>query len=309
MWHDIKTLNASANLLLGSLVLILLTAGLWWVAQRPMFTLKTIRIESAAQHQLLHVNPLTIKSTALPRLRGNFFTTNLDAVRQAFELVPWVRRASVRREWPNRLVVELEEHQPLGTWGDEGRLISVMGDVFTANLAEAEEEGELPQFAGPTGSEKEVVSRFNELREWLAPINLVPDGVALSSRYAWSAKLNNGMQLEIGREQDKTTVKQRIDRLISVYPQLVARLQDRIDNVDLRYPNGMALRASGMSFEPIKADLRKAVGTPSMKSNAAKNLQKSTDKKAVKSGEKNKATTRGGSTKTTSASSAVIGAT
>ena len=259
MWHDIKTLNTTSNLLLGSLVLILLSAGLWWVAQRPMFTLKVIRVEGAAGHQMLHVNPLTIKSTALPRLRGNFFTANLDAVRQAFEMVPWVRRASVRREWPNRLVIDIEEHQPLGIWGDEGRLVSVAGDVFTANLAEAEESGELPQFEGPLGSEKEVIGRFNDLRAWFAPVHLMPDAVQLSSRYAWSVKLNNGMQIELGREQDKTTLKQRVDRLISVYPQLVARLQDRIDKVDLRYPNGMALRASGMSFEPEKPSSSKPI--------------------------------------------------
>ena len=252
MWHDIKTLNATSNLLLGAVALLLLTAGLWWVAQRPMFTLKVIRVEGVADHQLLHVNPLTIKSTALPRLRGNFFTANLESIRQAFEMVPWVRRASVRREWPNRLVIDIEEHQPLGIWGDEGRLVSVTGDVFTANLAEAEEAGELPQFDGPAGSEKEVINRFNELRDWFAPVHLAPDAVQLSSRYAWSVKLNNGMQVELGREQDKATLKQRVDRLISVYPQLVARLQDRIDNVDLRYPNGMALRASGMSLDAQK---------------------------------------------------------
>lgn len=252
MWHDTKTLNTASGLLMGSLALILMSAGLWWAAQRPMFSLKVIRVEGVADHQLLHVNPLTIKSTALPRLRGNFFTANLDAVRQAFEMVPWVHRASVRREWPNRLVIELEEYQPLGTWGDEGRLVSMTGDVFTANLAEAEEGGELPQFDGPAGSEREVVSRFNDLRDWFAPVHLAPDAVELSSRYAWSVKLNNGMRVELGRERDKTTLKERVDRLISVYPQLVARLQDRIDNIDLRYPNGMALRASGMTFEPKK---------------------------------------------------------
>jgi cell division protein FtsQ len=273
MWHDTKTLNTTSAVLMGSLVLILMSAGIWWVAQRPMFSLKVIRVEGVADHPLLHVNPLTIKSTALPRLRGNFFTANLDAVRQAFELVPWVHRASVRREWPNRLVVELEEYQPLGTWGDEGRLVSVSGDVFTANLAEAEESGELPQFDGPAGSEKEVINRFNDLRDWFAPVHLAPDTVQLSSRYAWSVKLNNGMQLELGRERDKTTLKERVDRLISVYPQLIARLQDRIDNVDLRYPNGMALRASGVSFEPKKTVTGKAV------SKAGTNVVGKTDSK------------------------------
>ncbi|MDP9109827.1 MAG: FtsQ-type POTRA domain-containing protein, partial [Pseudomonadota bacterium] len=160
MWHDIKTLNATASTLVGAVALAVLATGVWWLAQRPMFTLRVIRIEPLADMQLLHVNPLTIKSAALPRIRGNFFTANLDTVRQAFEAVPWVRKAAVRREWPNRLIVTLEEHQPLGTWGDEGRLLSIAGDVFTANLAEAEENGELPEFSGPPGSEKEVLERF-----------------------------------------------------------------------------------------------------------------------------------------------------
>lgn len=248
MWHDIRTLNAVTSALMGLLVLALLATGVWWLAQRPMFTLKVIQIEGT-EVPLRRVNPSTIRSTALPRIRGNFFTANLDNVRAAFEAVPWVRKAAVRREWPNRLIVTLEEHVALGTWGQEGRLLSVKGDVFVANMAEAEEDGDLPEFAGPEGSEKEVVNRFVELRDWFSPANLVPESVQLSSRYAWTVKLNNGMTVELGREQSNAILKDRVNRLITVYPQLVARLQDRIESVDLRYPNGLALKASGLALD------------------------------------------------------------
>jgi cell division protein FtsQ len=124
----------------------------------------------------------------------------------------------------------------------------VKGDVFTANLDEADEDGELLEFSGPSGSEKEVVARFNELRGWFAPANVTPEAVQLSSRYAWTVKLNTGMTVELGREQSKTTLKERVARLVGIYPQLVARLQDRIESVDMRYPNGLALKASGMAF-------------------------------------------------------------
>jgi hypothetical protein len=90
----------------------------------------------------------------LGRIKGNFFTTNLESVRGVFESVPWVRRASVRREWPNQLIVALEEHEALGTWGEDGRLLSVKGDVFTANLAEAEDDHELPAFSGRTAARR-----------------------------------------------------------------------------------------------------------------------------------------------------------
>jgi cell division protein FtsQ len=248
MWQDIKMLNATTNALMGLVALAMLAAGVWWLAQRPMFTLKTIRIEGAENTELRRVNPLTIRASALPRIKGNFFTTNLDTVRIAFEAVPWVRKAMVRREWPNKLVVAIEEHQPLGTWGSDGRLLSVKGDVFTANLAEAEEDGELPEFSGPEGSEKEVVARFAELRTWFAPIKLVPESVQLSSRFAWSVKLNNGMAVDLGREQSKTTLKERVQRLAGIYPQLLARLQGGIESVDMRYPNGLAVRATGLKF-------------------------------------------------------------
>jgi cell division protein FtsQ len=247
VWHDIKMLNAVTSTLMGVVALALLCSGLLWLAQRPMFTLKAIRVEGVGE-ELRHIDRSTIRNIAQPRIKGNFFTTDLDAVRAAFEMVPWVRKASVRREWPNKLIVELEEHKALGTWGDDGRLVSVKGDVFIANLAEAEEDGELLEFTGPDGSEKEVVAQFEELRAWFAAANLTPDSVYLSNRYAWTVKLNTGMTVELGREQSKTTLKERVARLVSVYPQLVARLQDRIESVDMRYPNGLALKATGMAL-------------------------------------------------------------
>ncbi|MDF3034864.1 MAG: FtsQ-type protein [Paucimonas sp.] len=260
MWHDVKMLNAATSALLGMFVLMLLSAGIWWITQRPIFALHVIRVEGIGQEELRHVNVSTMRSSALPRIKGNFFTVNLDSVRVAFESVPWVNRAAVRREWPDKLVVNVEEHVPLGTWGDEGRLVSVKGDLFTANLAEAEEDAELAEFDGPDGSEKDVISRYAEFREWFAPTSLAPEGVQLSARYAWTVRLNNGMTVELGREQDREALKARVDRLVAVYPQLVARLQDRIENIDLRYPNGMALRAQGLAFG-LEKGKQKAGGT------------------------------------------------
>lgn len=247
MWQDIKMLNATANALFGLVALALVSALLWWVAQRPYFTLKVIRIEGAQQEQLRHINPLTVRSAALANIKGNFFTANLDTVRQAFESVPWVRKATVRREWPNQLTVTLEEHLPLGTWGDDGKLLSTKGDVFVANLAEAEEDARLLEFSGPVGSEKEVVERLQDLNAWFAPLSLSVESLDLSGRYAWTMTLNNGITVELGREKSSTTLKERVDRLIGIYPQLVDRLQNRIESIDMRYPNGLALKAQGLT--------------------------------------------------------------
>ncbi len=44
MWHDIRLLNGLANVLLGLVVLALLSSGVWWLAHRPMFTLRAIHV-------------------------------------------------------------------------------------------------------------------------------------------------------------------------------------------------------------------------------------------------------------------------
>jgi cell division protein FtsQ len=256
MWHDPRALNAAANALLAALTLALLAAGVWWLMQRPMFTLRTVTVDSMYGMELKHVNKLTLQNGVVGKIQGNFFTTNLEQVRVAFESVPWVRRATVRREWPNQLIVGVEEHEALGTWGEDGRLLSVKGDVFTANLAEAEDDDhELPQLAGPEGSEKEVLARFTELRQWFAPISLSPQALYLSSRYAWTVRLSNGMEVALGREQDKTTLRHRVQRLVGIYPQLASRLPDGIETVDMRYQNGLALSALGLTVPvDVKAE-------------------------------------------------------
>ena len=267
MWHDVRTLNATASGLMALTVLACIASGVWWVSQRPMFTLRTVRVESMYGIGLNHVNELTVRNGVVGKIKGNFFTANLDQVRGVFEAVPWVRRASVRREWPNELIVEVEEHEALGTWGEDGRLLSVKGDVFTANEAEADEDHPLPAFDGPPGSEKDVLARFAELRGWFAPVKLVPESLSLSGRYAWTVKLDNGMSVELGREKDDNTLKTRVQRLVGIYPQLVARLQDgHIDTIDMRYPNGLALASSALS---VPSDATKPV-KPAKKTNSSK---------------------------------------
>lgn len=258
MWQDARALNATANGLMALVVLACIASGVWWVSQRPMFTLRSVRVESIYDIELKRVNELTLRAGVIGKIKGNFFTANLEQVRTAFESVPWVRRATVRREWPDQLIVSVEEHEPLGTWGEDGRLLSVKGDVFTANLAEADEDHALPEFEGPEGSEKEVLARFSELRSWFAQIHLAPEALSLSSRYAWTVKLDNGMKVALGREQDHSTLRNRVQRLVGIYPQLAARVAGGIDTVDMRYPNGLALAAAGLKVpkdgtKPVKA--------------------------------------------------------
>jgi len=290
MWQDSRLLNAIANGLFGLCALLLLGAGVWYVVQRPMFTLAVIEVEgrqsdNGEKAQLRHVNALTIRSVALPHIKGNFFTANLDQARQAFEMVPWVRRAIIRREWPNKLIVGLEEYRSLGSWGDDGQLLSDKGELFTANFAEAEEDNDnndLIEFDGPVGSEKEVWSRYLDFKKWFKSVNLVPESVTYTKRYAWLVQLSNGVKVQLGREQDSGVLEERVNRLLRVYPQLEERLPGQIEGVDLRYLNGLALKIVGSTPD---------AGTSKAKSKV-KNTVSSVALQAVKSVDASKKTNK-----------------
>jgi len=249
IWHDTRLLNTLANTLMALAGLAFVAGALGWVIERPMFTLRAVQIEAAdSTVGLRHMTAPALRSSPAMQWKGNFFTVDLNAVRTAFEAVPWVRRAEVRRVWPNTLRVAIEEHRPLAVWSD-GRLVNTQGELFVANVAEAAVDVELLEFSGPPGSEATVTQRWQELRAWLAPLKLEPRAVALSSRYAWSARLDNGMTLLLGREQGMP-LGDRVARWVQAYPTTSDRLNRNIIAVDLRYPNGFAVQAPGAAARP-----------------------------------------------------------
>jgi cell division protein FtsQ len=246
MWHHPRAMIWLSNVLFTVALALFAAAALQWVVARNQFAIWQVEVAAAqrspaAQAALQRVGEAALKQVNASALRGSFFTADLQAVRVEFGKLPWVRQVDVRRVWPNRLQVNLEEHQVLGTWG-EGRLLNTHGEVFVANIAEAESEGRLPEFSGPNGSELAVAQRWRELSQWLEPLHVKPVGLNLSSRYAWTAQLENGSTLLLGRDGSGDH-KERVVRMVEAMPQVAAKLGEKPALIDLRYPNGFAVRA------------------------------------------------------------------
>ncbi len=239
-WHDTRLLNSVANGLFAAALGALLCSSLWWLSQRPMFSIQHIRVDAAAGHTLRYLHEPALRAVVGDRVGGNFFVIDLQEVRAAFEVVPWVRRATVRRVWPDSLHVTLEEHRAFAIWNREA-LVNTHGESFAANLDEAEEERALPHLSGPGGSEKLVMERWLELIEALKPLGLSPAELELSPREAWTARLSDGSRLLLGRDQG-VSVRERLALWAEVYPKVAGRLNQRVQTIDLRYPNGFALR-------------------------------------------------------------------
>ena len=238
MWHKPQLMTAVADLLLAAGAAALLVALGLGAARLPLFPLK----EVVFAQELREVQRGEVERALSGLVRGNFFSVNLDALRSALEKLPWVRKAEVRRAWPSRLEVRVEEHRPAARWGEgSGQLVNTYGEVFAASLPQSRGEG-LPQLNGPIGTAPDVLRRFDEFSRQLQPTGRQPLQLVLSPRLAWQLKLDDGMVLELGREQPKAPVGQRLSRFIEIYHSVLAERTPRPQVVDLRYPNGFALR-------------------------------------------------------------------
>lgn len=228
LWDKAQLMLWSANFLYALAAILLLYAVFFLMIQLPLFPLKRVEVKGA----LRHVTYQQVSFIVTREFKGNFFTLDLAQVGAGFQKLPWVRNVSLRRQWPDTLEVTLEEHQALARW-TEGGLVNTRGELF-----QAASSSELPVFSGPSGSAKEVTELFRQFQETLAPIKLRPVHLTMNDRRAWQLKLDSGLVLELGRDQAAT----RLSKFVRVYDTTIVRMPHPVASVDLRYPNGFAVR-------------------------------------------------------------------
>jgi cell division protein FtsQ len=235
MWDKPVLMNSVANALFAAAALLVLAAVLMQVARLPAFSLREVRVGG----ELKHVVRDQVEDVVRRELKGNFFTINLPATRAAFERLPWVRNVNVRRQWPARLDIALEEHVPFAHWG-AGALVNTHGEVFTAAY-----DGDLPVFIGPDGAAREIAIQYRYFHRSLGAIGETPVEIQVTARRAWQVRLGSGLTLALGRD----SIEARLARFVAAHERTLGRLGRRIDYVDLRYANGFAVRIPELRHE------------------------------------------------------------
>jgi cell division protein FtsQ len=237
MWDDAKQLNAIAATLAVLVAAALLWGGTAWLVRQPAFAWREVVVKTSLER----VSRAHVEAVIRDEFAGTFFTMRLDRSRAALARVPWVRKVALRRQWPHRLELEVEEHVPLARWNDTA-LVSTTGDVFVADY-----DGELPLFSGPEGRSVEVTGRYREWGAALHGLGLAVQELRLSPRGAWRlvAVSDAGpLSIEMGRDEPGA----RLARFIAVYGRTIAVLVrggTRIEHVDLRYRTGFAAQIPG----------------------------------------------------------------
>src|ERR671931_892210 len=229
MWDNPRLLNTAAGAFagLGAVAAVFLTLHI--AARSALFPVREIELATVASK----TTSGEIEAAVRASLQANFFALDLARVRESVERLPWVRRVEVRRIWPDRLLLSLEEHVALARWGDEA-LVDIYGERFAGSTDAA-----LPTFIGPRGAEAELTRRYASFSRIVAPLGRL-ERLVLSERYAWQLRLASGLEIMLGR--DVEAGEKRLAKFVQTYGTSVDELLQKAPYVDLRYPNGFALR-------------------------------------------------------------------
>lgn len=185
-------------------------------------------------------------------LPNTYIGQNVDDIQQEIMQFPWIKQASVRKQWPDRLIVSIEEYKPAFYWNDlflldnNGNIFNVPSDHFV--------ERKLPKLYGPEGKEKTIVKiyyKFDDLSKKLASsrLTLQIKSAVSNERNAWQLMIkqciagicheNQEIKLILGSEN----IEQRYLQFIKLLPEIQARIpkDEKIMVADLRYESGISV--------------------------------------------------------------------
>lgn len=169
---------------------------------------------------------------------GTFMTQDVNIIQSQIERLPWIKQASVRKQWPDELKIHLVEYVPIARWNDQ-HMVDADGNAFSVP-ADRSSKQKLPMLYGPEGSQSEVLQGYRDMGQVLAKDKLTLKEAAMTARRSWQLTLSNDIKLNLGRGD---TMK-RLERFLELYPVLQQQAQSenkRISYVDLRYDSGAAV--------------------------------------------------------------------
>lgn len=234
MWDNAPLLRNIANALVAFSMLAVLWGTVYYVAHLPgLLPVQSVRLTAMPQR----ISTADLLAVVRSEVRGNLITVDIERLRMSLEKLMWVRSVNIRREFPNRLVLELEEHQALARWNNSA-LLNVQGEIFAARADQV-----LPNFIVQNGQPVEAARQYQQFNLQLEALQLSVAGLAVTTRNAWQLQLSNGLVLELGRAE----MQQRLARFVEVYPYSIAKLPVGVKYVDLRYRNGMSLSGAQKS--------------------------------------------------------------
>lgn len=244
----------------GALLMCVTVVGGWFIWQQQisinqiqqteqMMPIRLVEIQGELNHidkeRILTVLRSLSRESDTDQQTLNFLTADLRELEKELESVPWIYRVKVRRIWPDKLTIDLEEQQAVAVWNKD-QLVNRFGHVFEPSVIDLDH---LPILTGPDDELTTLLTTFAELQSAFEQAELQLKELHMSERRSYELKLTNGIVVDVGRKD----LHVRVKRFIDTYPAIVSDNPAAIERVDLRYDTGLAV--SRINAETRQASL------------------------------------------------------
>lgn len=209
---------------------IIVAAAILYARQSHILPILHVTVEG----EFNHVDKKTLVEVVKHHTRGSFLSIDVDKISEAGESLAWIKQVRVQRVWPDSLHLVVQEQVPVARWmkkayvNDEGQLFPESKKPLATSLA---------SLTGPKASQVLMTNRYLEMNKVLRRHDLEIKELSMDQRSAWSMALSNGIRVILGRAESQ----QRFERFLRVYQDGLQRYQSQIDEMDMRYPNGLSV--------------------------------------------------------------------
>ena len=191
--------------------------------------------------EMHHVPRDTVEAVLTPRVADGFLLTDLAAIANELETLPWVFDANVRREWPGTIHVHVTEQTPIARWGVMS-YINQHGDVFDGETFERYDD--LPLLWSEHSEPPVLIEQFKLFQMLLVPHGLSVAALNEDRLKQISAQLTDGTEVQFG---DKHFAK-RVRRFVALLESERESTDHSIARIDFRYESGAAVLRKKQKF-------------------------------------------------------------
>lgn len=213
--------------LLGSMPLVF--SGLYQMADR--FPVQQIQVYGTFNH----LSEQNLRDALEKYLEYNYFDVKLENIKTTAEQLAWVESAVIKKAWPDTIVVEIQERVAVANWGDS-HLISHRHTIFHSHQTPS--IAGLPTFVGAEEHAVLMMDHYRQLSRSLKSVELAIDTLTLAERMSWTLRLTNGLVIIV----DDQHAIEKVQRFIALYQQMPEQDRQSMEQVDLRYENGLAIK-------------------------------------------------------------------
>ncbi|MBQ0725047.1 MAG: FtsQ-type POTRA domain-containing protein [Cycloclasticus sp.] len=215
-----------------------------WMAKSSTMPIKKVRVEGG----LKYIDQESVVKAVGELVQTGYFAIDKATIINKLTALEWVQYASIRRIWPDTIAISIHEQNPVAVW-NKTYLLNNKAEPFRVELTQGLKE--LPHLSGKNSDSERVLSVMGKTNDSIADLGLTVQMLNLADHGSWALKLNNGLTFKAGQQSPEKSVSKSIRVLAALDKQLLERARE----IDMRYPNGIAIawkKTTGLTGKSTK---------------------------------------------------------